>query len=115
MLLLSIVVGLPNQPLGQGQVWTVFILNGLFGLGFAVSAYGLWTRRNWGRLLFCGLLIVWAIFYIAALLLPGGPASQPDYSLVTLVANTIPYLLGSGLAVWYLNLSYIKALFSIQE
>lgn len=115
LLLLSAVVGSGSQEnLSQGQIWVVFILNALLGLAFALSVYGLWTRRHWGRLLFMGTIIVWAIFYVVALFLSGVPANT-DYTPGSLAFNLIPYLAGVILSVWYLNLPHIKALFDAQE
>lgn len=112
LLLLSAVVGSQsNIELSQGQIWTVFVLNGLFGLAFAASAYGLWTRHHWGRFLFIGTIIVWAVFYIAAVFTSGELSANPDYSPGSLVFNLVPYILGLILSVWYLNLPHIKALF----
>ncbi len=112
MLLLAAVVGVTTQEtISQGQIWTIFMLNALFGLGFVASAYGLWVRRNWGRLLFIGMIIVWAGFYLVALFIPITLSSTRDFSVLELAINLTPYIFGSVAAVWYLNLAYIKALF----
>ena len=116
LLLLSAVVGSEGDlNLSQGQIWTVFILNGLFGLAFAASAYGLWTRRHWGRLLFMGSIIVWAVFYVVALFIPGESSADSDYGPGSLILNLIPYVVGLTISVWYLNLPHIKALFDAKE
>jgi hypothetical protein len=116
LLLLSAVVGSESDlNLSQGQIWTVFVLNGLFGLAFGASAYGLWTRRQWGRLLFMGSIIVWAIFYVAALFTSGESSASSDYGPGSLILNLIPYVVGLTVSVWYLNLPHIKALFNTRD
>lgn len=116
MLLLSAMVGVTDQEaLSQNRIWTIFILNALFVLGFAASVYGLWSRRHWGRLLFMGCIIIWSIFYVVVLFLPGTSAASGNYSLGTLTFNLMPYLVGLLASIWYLNLPHIKALFDIEE
>lgn len=115
ILLSAIVMSESDLNLSQGQIWTVFILNGFFGLIFAASAYGLWTRHHWGRLLFMGSIIVWAISYIVALLTSGEWSANSDYGPGSLVFNLIPYIVGLIVSVWYLNLPHIKALFDAKE
>ena len=116
MLLLSAVVGTTNQEnITQGQIWTVFVLNTLFALGFAASAYGLWGRRHWGRFLFMGCIIVWSAFYVVALFLPNASSANGHYTAAALTFNLIPYIVGLFASVWYLNLPHIKALFDTQE
>ena len=109
LLLLSAVIESGSQTdISQGQIWTIFILNALFGLTFAASAYGLWRRRNWGRLLFIGCIIGWSVFFVTALFTPGSlPA---DYTAGALILNIIP-LIAAIAAILYLNLAHIKALF----
>lgn len=116
LLLLSAVVAAESDlKFTQGQIWTVFVLNGLFGLAFAASAYGLWTRRHWGRLLFMGSIIVWAIFYVVALFTSSELSASSDYGPGSLVFNLVPYIVGLIVSVWYLNMPHIKALFDAQE
>ena len=116
LLLLSAVVASESDlNLSQGQIWTVFVLNGLFGFAFAASAYGLWTRRHWGRLLFMGSIIVWAIFYVVALFISGESSASSDYGPGNLVFNLVPYIVGLIVSVWYLNMPHIKALFDAKE
>ncbi|MBE7551925.1 MAG: hypothetical protein HS126_12725 [Anaerolineales bacterium] len=115
ILLSAIVASESDLNLSQGQVWTVFVLNGLFGLAFAASAYGLWTLRHWGRLLFMGSIIVWAIFYVVALFSSGELSAGSDYSPGSVVFNLVPYLVGLIVSVWYLNMPHIKALFDAKE
>lgn len=110
LLLLSAVVGSENDlnP-GQSRIWAVFILNALSGLAFASSAYGLWGRRNWGRILFITCIIVWSGLYAVALLSFG--IWSTDYTIGTLILNAIP-LIGAISAIFYLNLAHIKILFT---
>jgi hypothetical protein len=113
LLLLSAVVGSESDlNLSQGRIWTVFILNALLGLAFAVSAYGLWGRQNWGRLLFIACIIVWSGFHAAALFTPG--ILPADYTVGALILNVVP-LIGAIAAVFYLNLGHIKVLFASKE
>ncbi|HXW00480.1 MAG TPA: hypothetical protein VEC93_18830 [Anaerolineae bacterium] len=116
MLLLSAVVGSATQEsISQGLIWTVFFLNALFALGFAASVYGLWSRRQWGRLLFMGCIIIWSVFYFVALFLPGASSANSNYSAGALAFNLIPYIIGFLATIWYLNLPHIKALFNGKE
>ncbi|MFN8454189.1 MAG: hypothetical protein U0401_05855 [Anaerolineae bacterium] len=116
MLLLSAVVGVTQEEnMSQNQVWLVFIVNTIFGLGFLASAYGLWIRRQWGRLLFIIIIAVWAIFYLIAIFLPQSSPGGQVYSPIEWIINLIPYLIGSIGAIWYLNLAHIKALFNTNE
>lgn len=116
MLLLSAVVGVTEEEnISQNQVWLVFILNAILGLGFAASVYGLWIRRHWGRLLFIITIAIWAIFYLIAIFLPLSSPTGQSYTTIEWMVNLIPYLLGSTGAIWYLNLAHIKMLFDIDE
>lgn len=113
LLLLSAVVGSQSDlNLSQGRIWTVFILNALLGIAFAISAYGLWGRHNWGRLLFIACMLVWSVFHVAALFTPD--ALPADYTFGTLIINVIP-LMGAIAAIFYLNLAHIKILFAGKE
>lgn len=116
MLLLSAVVGVTEEEnISQNQVWLVFSLNAIVGLGFAASVYGLWIRRHWGRLLFIITIAIWAIFYLIAIFLPLSSPTGQSYTTTEWIVNLIPYLLGSTGAIWYLNLAHIKMLFDIDE
>ena len=116
LLLLSAVIESGGQEnTDQGQIWIVFILNALFAIAFAACVYGLWTRRNWGRLLFMISVTIWSIFYIVALFLPTGAPVTESYSVMTLIINLIPYIIGVALSIWYLNLPHIKAMFEIKR
>jgi hypothetical protein len=115
LVLLSAVVGSSSQNISQGQIWVVFILNGLLVLAFAACAYGLWTRRHWGRLLFMGCIIFWAVFYVVALFTSDTSLADSDYTPGSLAFNLVPYLGGVVLSIWYLNLPHIKTLFDNRD
>lgn len=112
MLNLSAIVSVANEEdISQNQIWTVFILNAFFGLGFIASIYGLWIRSHWGRFLFIGMIVIWSGLNIIGLF----TSSEQTYSWVDLSLNLIRYLIGLVLPPWYLNLSHIKALFDHNE
>jgi hypothetical protein len=112
LLLSALIRSEGDLKLGQGWIWIVFILNALLGLTFAASAYGLWKRHNWGRLLFIAVMIVWLASYVAALFVSG--RLLEDYTIGTLILNTVP-LIGGIAAILYLNLAHIKILFARKE
>jgi hypothetical protein len=62
-----------------------------------------------------GSIIVWAVFYIAAIFSSDELTNNPDYSPGSLIFNLVPYILGLVLSVWYLNLPHIKALFDVKK
>lgn len=111
LLLLSSVVGMLNPEVSRERIWAVFLLNILFSLIFAASAYGLWTRRKWGRFLFIGSITVWTCFYIVSLFMSNSRAASGNYTFGALTINIIIYVVGAGSAIYYLNLAHIKALF----
>lgn len=94
------------EPESRGLIWLIFGLNVIFGLGFAAGAYGLWRKRNWGRLLFLGVVVAWSAFNIFALF-----SSQPAFSTGERVLNGLRYLVGPVVSWWYLNLAHIKSQF----
>lgn len=113
MLFLSAVVRVSGQEnMSQGRVWTIFILNALFSVGFAASVYGLWGRRNWGRLLFIGCITVWGAYYIIFLFIPA--ASSGNFGVGALLVNLIP-VVAVITAILYLNLAHIRALFDVDR
>lgn len=115
LVLLSVVAGSSNQNVSQGQIWVVFILNMLLAVAFAACAFGLWTRRHWGRLLFMGSIAVWALFYVVALFSSATPLADKDFTPGSLAFNLVPYLGGVIVSIWYLNLDHIKTLFDKNE
>lgn len=112
LLLSAVVESESGSGLSQGWIWTVFILNVLLGLIFAVSAYGLWGRHNWGRRLFMACIVVWAGLYGVALFTFS--VWSADYTAGAFILNVIP-IIGAIAAVFYLNLTHIKLLFAGKE
>lgn len=90
------------EPDSRNQVWLIFGLNVIFGLAFAGSAYGLWRKRKWGRLLFLWCIVIWSGFNIAALFI------SPAYSPGTRALNSLRFIAGPVVSLWYLNLAHIK-------
>jgi hypothetical protein len=113
LLLLSEAVELYSNEYGtQLQAWIVVGLNVIFGLAFGAATYGLWRHRNWGRILFLWIIVVWAVFNLIAIFMPGvfAPANQeamPD----ELTINGIRFAVTLLIPVWYLNRPQIKSLF----
>lgn len=109
ILLLSAIVSSGSETnASQAQIWAVFAINALLGAMLAASAYGLWGRRNWGRLLFIVCIIIWAAFHTIALFIPG--AWSDNFGIGALILNLIP-LVAVVTAILYLNLAHIKILF----
>lgn len=115
LVLLSAVLGATQKNVSQSQIWVVFSLNALLAVAFAACTYGLWTRHHWGRVLFMGCIALWAIFYVVALFASSTPLANNDYTPGSMAFNLVPYLGGAILAIWYLNLPHIKALFDKKE
>ena len=112
MLNLTTIVSVTDEEnISQSQIWTVFILNAFFGLGFITSVYGLWIRRHWGRFLFMGMIVIWSGLNIIGLF----TSTRQTYSWGDFSLNLIRYLIGLVLPSWYLNLSHIKTLFNHNE
>jgi hypothetical protein len=110
LLFLSRVVQLAGEEFGsQAGVWLVFALDALFCVGFGLSAYGLWKRRNWGRLLFLWLLGSWSAFELI------GPFVTNQDTFIDLTASIFRVAIGLLIALVYFNLPRIKALFTIDE
>jgi hypothetical protein len=112
MLLLTKAVELYSNEAGnQTQVWTIFIINGFLGLGFGGSAFGLWQRDNWGRILFLWVVTIWSGFSLVALFFVNPLLYAGEYSLVDIVTNGLRVLVGLIISLWYFNLPYVKAFF----
>ena len=104
LLILSRVVEIGGyEPDSRNQIWLIFALNVIFGLGFAASAYGLWRKLNWGRLLFLWCIVIWSALNIAALFI-----SHPSYSPGARALNSLRFIVGPVVVLWYLNLARIK-------
>ncbi len=115
LLELSVIVQTFNSNEGPGQIriWTGFVFNVVFFFGFAGSAYGLFKQYNWGRLLFLGVIVVWSGFNLLALS-PLFSVSQ-NYTAGELAFNILRYGGTLLLPLVYLNLPWIKAMFSSQS
>jgi hypothetical protein len=99
-----------GEGVSQAQIWLLFVLIIALAVGFGASAYGLFKRHNWGRRLFLGVLTVWASFNLIALFVPSVMLSQ-TYTVNNLILNSLRYIIGFFLPLWYLNLAHIKILF----
>ncbi len=95
----------------QGLLWLIFIMSGLFGLGFAGSAYGLWKQRNWGRVLFLWLIVIWSGLNLAALLIFPNSLSDQDYTSSGILLNIARFAFEMFISLVYLNLPPVKARF----
>jgi len=116
LLFLSTVVqmmGTDDGP-GQSQIWLVFLLNVLFLIGFAVSAYGLFRLDNWGRILFLWCIIIWSGFNLIAIFIPSFYPDR-DRSAEGVWFNGLRYGVGLIVPLWYLNLPRIKMIFHSQR
>lgn len=111
LLVLTQIVQLSREnQLNQEMVWVVFALNLFFLLGFGASAYGLFRRLSWGRLLFLWIVSFWAISNLIALFIPVFSLDQNLSQAKTI--NAIQYGAAFVLPWWYLNLSQVKAIFA---
>lgn len=107
LLFLSGTVELTSNQFGtQTQVWVIFIFNALFAIGFAGSAYGLWRRRGWGRVLFLWVIGAWSIFNLVAVLM-----TVDRYATSELIINLLRLIVGWLISLWYFNIPRIKTLF----
>jgi hypothetical protein len=110
LLFLSRIVEIAGDEFGsQSGVWLTFGLDALFGAGFGLTAYGLWNRRNWARLLFLWLLGFWSAFELIA------PFLTNNDAFIDLTANIFRVAIGLLISLYYFNLPRIKALFVIDE
>ncbi len=114
VLLLSKVAELQeSDPALQRQLWLIIFLNVGFGLGFALSAYGLWQRRNWGRTLFLWIVVIWSLVNVIALFAPGGwLPSNEVYSTGSRLLKGLRFTIGPAASLWYFNLPRVKYLFN---
>lgn len=112
MLLLTKAVELYSNQFGtQSQVWMIFVINAVLGLGFAVSAFGLWRMDNWGRLLFLWIIGTWSLFNLIALFIANPLIFKAQYSIDDVMVNGLRVAIGLIISVWYFNLPHIKTLF----
>lgn len=112
LLLLTRVVQLGGEVLeNQSMIWLVFIFNTAFGLGFTGSAYGLWRRRNWGRVLFLWWIVIWSGFNWVAVFFNPALSSNQEALISNLLINGLRLAVGVIISMWYFNMPHIKALF----
>ena len=93
------------------QIWITFFLNILFMFGFGASVYGLYQRRNWGRVIFLWSITIWSGVNIIALFILWHYVGQ-KFTVTAITANVLRYVVSLLLPLWYLNLSHIKMMFT---
>ncbi|MDM8521499.1 hypothetical protein QUF64_15745 [Anaerolineales bacterium HSG6] len=91
-------------------MWTILGANIVLCLGFALGSYGLSTRKNWGRLLFLGLITIWSAINLIILL-----DSLLNEPAIDHVLNSLRFIVAIIVPLWYLNLPHIKLLFKTKE
>ncbi len=110
-LILTLAVGLEtNQESQQMRIWLGFGMGIAFGVGFFLSAYGLWTYQSWGRTLFLWVITIWAAFTIIGLGLSVG-----QYEIGAIVVNIARYLVTILIPLWYFHRPEVKAFFEGEE
>jgi len=116
LLLLSKAVELYSNEFGnQARVWMIFLINGVLGLGFAGSAFGLWRLENWGRLLFLWIIGIWSAFNLTALFIVNPLVLGTQYSLADILVNGLRVAVGLVISLWYFNLPHINTLFQTKS
>ena len=109
LLILTQSVELSSNAFGnQAAVWVIFGLNVSFGVGFGMSAYGLWMHHSWARNLFLWTIAIWAGFNIITIFIPG---AYRQSSFGQQVLNGLRYAVALFIPVFYLNRSQVKAIF----
>jgi hypothetical protein len=97
-------LGFFGSGLGRGGLQDPRILVAVAGVVYVIGGIGLWTLKNWGRLLTIVvtvlLLLVGVILIIAGYLV-----------IYTAIAEVIGLVVG-GVIVWYLTRDYVKSYFS---
>lgn len=101
-----------DQYGNQTLVWIIFVVNSLFGMGFAVSAYSLWKRYNWGRILFMWLMVSWSGLNLFALHSPYLSPRQ-DLSFDGVLISSLRLGFGIVLSLVYFNLPGVKERFTL--
>lgn len=92
-------------PLAQFYVYQWVSV--IFGVGFFMAAVGLWRLKNWGRIFF---LIVGVVFFTTSMV--GLFIAPPtDATLQTKALLGGRYLLSVALPFAYLNLPFVKTAF----
>src|SRR5262245_45698101 len=87
-------------------LWFFLVMTICFGIGFFLSAYGLWFYKSWGRILFLWLIVAWAALNIASL---AGSADQ--YTIGELSVNIFRFVITALIPLWYLHRPHVKAVF----
>jgi len=105
----SALVGGPNSGVFAGLGLLVGVVGGIFFLGFAlvyaVAAWGIWTMREWGRILWIVMAVISLFFALPRLFLMA-------MSMNLLLGGYRVLRLGIGvLIIWYLMQPQIKAAF----
>ena len=107
LLILTLAVELYTDQYGnQMQVWLIFGMDIVFGVGFFLSAYGLWTYQSWGRTLFLWVITIWAAFNIIGLAL-----SVSQYGIGASIINITRYAVTLLIPLWYFHRPEVKAFF----
>jgi len=96
---------MPDEAISQNQLNGLMLLNGFFSVGFLLSSVSLTQRKNWGRLLFIGFITIWSGANVIALFF------MPTITFSNLIVNSLRFIIGGGLSIWYLNLPHIKLIF----
>jgi hypothetical protein len=114
LLLLTQVVELSsNQFISQTQTWLIFGLQSTFGAIFAASAYGLWQKHNWGRVLFLWACVIWFGVNIFSLFVPNIVAlAAVQQPLTGSILKGTRFAVALFLPVWYLNRPVVKEIFA---
>ncbi len=112
LLLTQTVEFISDQYGNQGRVWLIFGFGIIFAVAFGASGYGLWQQKNWGRLLFLWIIVIWFGFNLLALLAPGLIYSNTTPRNTTaVITNGLRLSLALVIPLWYLNRPQIKAVF----
>jgi len=110
LLLITSIVQSVTIEVGILQSWMVFSLNIFLLVTFSISAYGLFKREQWGRLLFLVSVSVWTVSNFFALFSPTYSPNQ-NYTNQYLLLNAFRYAVALILPLWYLNLPQVKLAF----
>ena len=112
LLLTAAVEFYSNRYNNQTQIWIIFFLQACFGVGFAISGYGLWRYQNWGRVLFLWASTIWFGVNIIALFVPSFIFfSIRQYSTSELIWNGIRFFIALTIPVWYLTQPHVRFIF----
>ncbi len=113
LLLLTLAVELYEGD-NQARMWVIFGLNIIFAVGFSAAGYGLWLKKNWGRIAFLWLIGVWSAFNFISLLAPNLNLILGQPPLQWLFAG-LKYSAALVIPMVYLNLPRVKTEFEPQE